>query len=272
MTIPANSNYDPIFEDKKYRPGCEYESILRQVSGEPDLEKIQMNAHQQMEMLKLNKKEVVSGANVAMPKSFLKPLDYSVDLLIRTHPTLRKYEPQVDCVEVDPEFHLYPAQRIRLDTKDEILLKNVKKEEDINLVKSLSKTVSGAFINELNVASHDIPGNFGVRVLETMPTDIREVFIKQYKNLELEYKCDYRHQEIPNLMEAPDKNDYLTDDESDDAPEFAIKVPELNALIDQFEAADPEILKYKEEEKALLKDLEHRGFEPEPRYNIRSKE
>jgi hypothetical protein len=40
MPIPANSTYDPIFNDKKYRPGCEYESVLRQVSGEPDLEKI----------------------------------------------------------------------------------------------------------------------------------------------------------------------------------------------------------------------------------------
>jgi hypothetical protein len=92
MPCPALSNFDPLFEDKKYRPGCEYESILRQVSGEPDLEKIQMNAHEQMEMLKLNKKEVVSGANVAMPSSFLKPLDYSIDLLVRTHPTLRMYE------------------------------------------------------------------------------------------------------------------------------------------------------------------------------------
>jgi len=44
-----------------------------------------------MELLKQNQKEIVSGANVAMVPTFLKPLDYSVDLLVRTHPTLREY-------------------------------------------------------------------------------------------------------------------------------------------------------------------------------------
>jgi hypothetical protein len=57
-----------------------------------------------MEMLKLNSKEIVSGANVAMPPNFLKPLDYSIDLLVRSHPTLRIYEKQLGCSEVDPEF------------------------------------------------------------------------------------------------------------------------------------------------------------------------
>jgi len=51
-----------------------------------------MAAHDKMEMLKLNKKEIVSGSNVAMPGGFLKPVDYSIDLLVRTHPTLRIYE------------------------------------------------------------------------------------------------------------------------------------------------------------------------------------
>jgi hypothetical protein len=61
------------------------------MAGEPDLEKIQMAAHEQMELLKQKEKDIVSGANVAYPDSFKKPLDYSVDLLVRTHPTLRKY-------------------------------------------------------------------------------------------------------------------------------------------------------------------------------------
>jgi len=34
------SNYDPIEADKMFRPGCEYESILRKARGEPELEKI----------------------------------------------------------------------------------------------------------------------------------------------------------------------------------------------------------------------------------------
>ena len=48
----AMSNYEPIFKEKPYRPGCQYESILRQIAGEPDLEKIQIQAHERMEMLK----------------------------------------------------------------------------------------------------------------------------------------------------------------------------------------------------------------------------
>jgi hypothetical protein len=33
------SNFDPIDSEKIFRPGCEYESILKQRRGEPDLEK-----------------------------------------------------------------------------------------------------------------------------------------------------------------------------------------------------------------------------------------
>jgi len=56
-------------------------------------------------------------------------------------------------------------------------LKNVKKESDISFVKSLSKTVGGAFIHELKVSGHELPGNFGIRVIETMPTNVRDVFV-----------------------------------------------------------------------------------------------
>ncbi len=52
-----------------------------------------MEAHEEMELLKQEKKSIVSGAIVEMPDSFLKPLDYSVDLVLRgdRHPTLREY-------------------------------------------------------------------------------------------------------------------------------------------------------------------------------------
>jgi len=33
------SNFDPAFVTKVLRPGCEYESVIRQCIGEPDLEK-----------------------------------------------------------------------------------------------------------------------------------------------------------------------------------------------------------------------------------------
>ena len=151
-------------------------------------------------MLKLPQKEIVSGSNVAMPKSFLKPLDYSIDLLVRTHPTLRQYQGQVSCSEVDPEFQLYPSKKVRAELQDEIILKNAKKEADVSFVKSLTKSVGGAFVNELKISGHEMPGNFGVRALETMPFDLREVFIQQRKNIELEFRCDYRKQYVPELL------------------------------------------------------------------------
>lgn len=130
-----------------------------------------MAAHEQMELLKSAKKEIVSAANVAAPASFVKPLDYSVDLLVRTHPTLREYCRQVSCVEVDAESALYPLEKERIMPKDEIELRNAKSEQDVSFVKTLSKSISGAFINTLDVPTYDLPGNFGVRVIETMPTD-----------------------------------------------------------------------------------------------------
>ena len=35
------SNFDPLEIDKIFRPGCEYESVLKQRRGEPELEKLQ---------------------------------------------------------------------------------------------------------------------------------------------------------------------------------------------------------------------------------------
>lgn len=37
--IPQMSNYDPEEAQKQNRPGCEFESVLRQRTGEPELEK-----------------------------------------------------------------------------------------------------------------------------------------------------------------------------------------------------------------------------------------
>lgn len=72
-----------------------------------------------MALLKQEKKDIVSGAIVNMPASFLKPLDYSVDLVLRgdRHPTLREYVqlPPSSSTEVDPEFHLYPLRRPRIE-------------------------------------------------------------------------------------------------------------------------------------------------------------
>ncbi len=52
FAITPISLYDPPFREQKVRPGCEYESIIRMRCGEPDLEKLQFQAHEQAEMLK----------------------------------------------------------------------------------------------------------------------------------------------------------------------------------------------------------------------------
>lgn len=252
------------------RPGCEHESTSRQLAGEPDLEKTQMAAHEQMELLKSAKKDIVSAANVAMPPSFVKPLDYSVDLLVRTHPTLREYCKQLSCAEVDAEYHLHPLPKGRIQPKDEIELKNAKKDEDVSFVKTLSKSISGAFVNTTDVPTYDLPGNFGVRVIETMPTDLRNVFIDQRSNIELGYTCDSRRAVVPALLEKPDHNDYLTDEESDEAADFEVKVPELDQLLGQFENDDEVILGLNETQKMYAKDLVSKGFEPEERYDIKN--
>jgi len=74
--------------------------------------------------MKQDKKEIVSGAIVEMPMSFLKPLNYSIDLLVKPHPTLRAYTNLKQHSEVDPEFHLFPYERKRIEPKDEISLRN----------------------------------------------------------------------------------------------------------------------------------------------------
>lgn len=80
-----------------------------------------------MQLLKKDKKDIVSGAIVQMPSTFLKPLDYSVELVIRAdqHPTLREYHklPGTSSTEVDPEFNLYPSMRLRQVENDEISIK-----------------------------------------------------------------------------------------------------------------------------------------------------
>lgn len=45
--VAPMSNFDPLDPEKGLRPGCEYESILKQRRGEPELEKIQFQAFEQ---------------------------------------------------------------------------------------------------------------------------------------------------------------------------------------------------------------------------------
>jgi hypothetical protein len=43
-------------------------------------------------------------------------------------------------------------------------------------VMNMTRSVSGAFINTLDVATQFLPGNFGIRIIETMPTNLSEVW------------------------------------------------------------------------------------------------
>lgn len=203
-----------------------------------------------------------------MPATFVKPLDYSIDILVRTHPTLRAYIEQGSCTEVDPEYALYPKNRPRVMPKDEIQLKNFKSDEGKKFQMSLTKSISGAFINNNDVPVHELPGNFGVRVINTMPTNLRNVFIDQRSNIFLGYACDDRTAIVPAVLPKPDVNDYLTDEESDEANDFEVKLPELDSLLLQFQAEDETILMMNQTEKAQVSELKQRGFEPAVRHEI----
>lgn len=266
--LPQISGYEPKFADKTFRPGCDYESAIRKRSGEPDLEKTQVEAHEQMELLKQNKKDIVSKANVAMPASFTKPLDYSIVLLVQQHPTLRSYCKQIEASEADPTYHLWPAVRERIMPKDEIQLRNVKEDKSQTLM--LSKSMAGSFINQTTVPTYDLPGNFGVRVVETMPTDMRTVYIEQHNNVDFGFKCDDRHALVPYNYEQPDQNDYLTDEDSDDVNDFEVKVPELDELLGQFENEDEIIQNEQQVLKEFKRDQKVKGFEVPVRYEIKS--
>lgn len=87
-------------EEKIKRPGCEFEYAVRGPRGDPDC---------------FEEREVIT-----MPETFTKPFNYSTDLLIMPHPTLRKYVHFLGHAEVDPEYHLYPFKRERTEPKDEI--------------------------------------------------------------------------------------------------------------------------------------------------------
>jgi hypothetical protein len=43
-------------------------------------------------------------------------------------------------------------------------------------IMNMTRSVSGAFVNTLDVTTQYLPGNFGVRVIETMPTNLSDVW------------------------------------------------------------------------------------------------
>jgi len=96
------------------------------------------------------------------------------------------------------------------------MLKN--SQQDLGLTKS----VAGAFINTLDISTQDMPGNFGIRVLETMPTNLSEIW-RERLSVPLDYACLPGQFKVPDLLKAAVATDCLTDDDSD-AADFQIKV------------------------------------------------
>ena len=127
-------------------------------------------------------------------------------------------------------------------------------------------------VNNLDVPTALLPGNFGARVIDNMmPTNLSDVHRDRRSTQVQNFVCEGRVWEVPRALEAPLEVDYLTDDESDDGQEFEVPVPELDELISGFEAGDDQILKDTETFAQHLVDLKARGFEKETREINRKK-
>ena len=93
--------------------------------------------------------------------------------------------PASSSTEVDPEYRLYPAARSMVPIRDEVELKkqSVARQLDGNApvvsttyMLGLAKTASGSYVNNLDVPTSLLPGNFGVRVIDNMmPTNLSDV-------------------------------------------------------------------------------------------------
>jgi len=127
----------------------------------------------------------------------------------------------------------------------------------------LSKTVSGGYVNTLDVPTQLLPGNFGVRILDgMMPTSISDVY-RERKNTQVQnFVCDLNIWKIPEIMPNPQEVDYLTDEESEgDNQPFDLKIPNLDELILDFEKGDDILEGNEADMKATFANKKTRGFE-----------
>lgn len=109
-------------------------------------------------------------------------------------------------------------------------------------IMNMTRSVGGSYINTVDVVTQYMPGNFGVRVVETMPTNLSEVY-RERKTLPLGTNCLNDHARLPEMMGQPLKVDYPTDDEEDETKDFALKIPDLADIINEFEKDDDTIYK-----------------------------
>ena len=71
--------------------------------------------------------------------------------------------------------------RPRSDPKDEIMMRNDIGGITSSYTMQISKTVGGSVINSLDISTATLPGNFGIRVIETMPTNLSDIW-RERKN------------------------------------------------------------------------------------------
>jgi len=110
--------------------------------------------------------------------------------------------------EVDPQFNLYPLERHPIPEVDEICLKNTKNDfigakgmvsQHYNL--GLSKTVSGSYVNNLDIPTGLLPGNFGVRVLDNMmPTNFSDIHRDRQNTYIGNFTCENTALAIPEML------------------------------------------------------------------------
>ena len=106
----------------------------------------------------------------------------------------------------------------------------------------LSKTVSGSYVNNLDVPTALLPGNFGARVIDNMmPTNLSDVHRDRRSTQVDSFVCESRTWAVPKPLEQGLETDCLTDDESDDGQDFEVPVPDLGELISGFEQGDDQI-------------------------------
>ena len=77
---------------------------------------------------------------------------------------------------------------MRIEPNDEISLKNKQGAMTPYNAMGFTKSVGGAFVNSLDVMSQCLPGNFGVRVAEAMPTNLSLVW-RERQNTQLGFTC-----------------------------------------------------------------------------------
>lgn len=65
---------------------------------------------------------------------------------------------------------------------------------------NLNKTACGIPVNNLDIPTQFLPGNFGVRVIDIMPTSISAVY-RERQNAHPNFACEQEKEIMPSLMD-----------------------------------------------------------------------